>query len=57
VAPFAVLEALGHETAQGRVRRLRHGRYGPVAMPRTTRYRMNRRVLALHARVADLPAA
>lgn len=29
-------------------------RYGPGSMPRATAYRMNQRVLALHARVAEL---
>jgi hypothetical protein len=50
----AVSDALRWEMVHGRVRRVRSGRYGPVSMPRATEHRMNQRVLALHARVAEL---
>jgi hypothetical protein len=50
----SVSDALRWEMAHGRVFRLRRGRYGPASMPRATVYRMNQRVLALHARVAEL---
>jgi hypothetical protein len=50
----SVSDALRWEMVHGRVYRLRRGRYGPASMPRATEYRMNQRVLALHARVAEL---
>jgi hypothetical protein len=50
----AVSDALRWEMVHGRVRRLRRGRYGPMSMPRATEHRISRRVLALHARVAEM---
>ncbi|MGX9791612.1 hypothetical protein [Mycobacterium sp. MMS18-G62] len=50
----SVSDALRWEMAHGRVHRLRRGRYGPASMPRATEYRIHQRVLALHARVAEL---
>jgi hypothetical protein len=50
----AVSDALRWEMVHGRVRRLRRGRYGPVSMPRATEHRISQRVLALHARVAEM---
>ena len=50
----AVNDALRWEMVHGRVRRLRRGRYGPISMPRATEHRINQRVLALHARVAEM---
>ena len=50
----AVSDALRWEMVHGRVRRLRRGRYGPMSMPRATEHRISQRVLALHARVAEM---
>jgi hypothetical protein len=50
----AVSDALRWEMTHGRVRRQARGRYGPLSMPRGTEYRIQQRVLALHARVAAL---
>lgn len=50
----SVSDALRREMAHGRVNRLRRGRYGPASMPRATEHRIHKRVLALHARVADM---
>ena len=50
----AVSDALRWEMTHGRVRRQARGRYGPLSMPRGTDYRIKQRVLALHARVAEL---
>ncbi|GAC1404283.1 MAG: hypothetical protein NVS4B6_07510 [Mycobacterium sp.] len=49
-----VSDALRGEMAHGRVRRLGRGRYGPVSMPRGTEHRIQQRVLALRARVAEM---
>jgi hypothetical protein len=50
----SVSDALRWEMVHGRVRRLRRGRYGPASMPRATGHRIHQRVLALHARVAEM---
>ena len=50
----AVSDALRWEVGQGRVIRLRRGRYRPGSMPRATEHRIHMRVLALHDRVAEL---
>ncbi|MFL6088087.1 MAG: hypothetical protein ACJ74F_33985 [Mycobacterium sp.] len=50
----AVSDALRWEMTHGRVHRLGRGRYGPVSMPRGTEHRISQRVLALHARVAEM---
>lgn len=50
----AVSDALRWEIVHGRVRRLKRGRYGPVVMPRSTEYRIHRRVLALREEAAQL---
>jgi hypothetical protein len=34
--------------------RIRHGRYRPAWMPRSTEYRIRERVLALRAKAAEL---
>jgi hypothetical protein len=49
-----VSDALRWERAHGRVHRLGRGRYGPASMPRATEHRIHARVLALHARVAEM---
>ena len=49
-----VSDALRAEMAHGRVRRLVRGRYGPASMPRGTEHRIQQRVLALQARVAEM---
>ncbi|WP_101950024.1 hypothetical protein [Mycobacterium sp. 3519A] len=53
-ASKAVSEALRREIAQGRVTRLRRGRYLPGYMPRSTEERIYKRVQELHAKVAEL---
>lgn len=55
-ASKAVSDALRCEMTHGRVRRLRRGQYGPVAMPRSTEYRIHNRALALRAEAASLSA-
>lgn len=44
-----VSDALRWEIGRGRVYRVGRGRYGPGYMPRSTEYRIHRRVLALRA--------
>ena len=51
-ASKAVSDALRSDLANGRVRRLKRGLYGPGAMPRSTEYRIHTRVLALRAEAA-----
>ncbi|PRC41928.1 hypothetical protein C6A85_000000113130, partial [Mycobacterium sp. ITM-2017-0098] len=41
-----VSDALRCEVRHGRVRRLRRGRYGPAAMPRSTEHRIHTRAMA-----------
>ncbi|MGV9803594.1 hypothetical protein ACWDTP_36665 [Mycobacterium sp. NPDC003449] len=54
----AISDALRWEMARGRVYRVRHGRYRPGEMPRSTEYRIRERVAELRAAAADLrPAA
>ncbi|WP_036475896.1 hypothetical protein [Mycobacterium sp. URHD0025] len=48
-----ISDALRWEMAHGRVRRVRHGRYRPAEMPRSTEYRIRERVAALRAAAAD----
>ena len=48
-ASKAVSDALRWEVEHGRVHRLGRGRYGPAYIPRSTDYRIHRRVLALRA--------
>ncbi|PRC61020.1 hypothetical protein C6A85_13545, partial [Mycobacterium sp. ITM-2017-0098] len=43
-------DALRCEVRHGRVRRLRRGRYGPAAMPRSTEHRIHTRAMALRAK-------
>jgi hypothetical protein len=50
----AVSDALRCEIAHGRVFRVRHGRYRPAWMPRSTEYRIRERVFALRAAAAEL---
>jgi hypothetical protein len=45
----AVSDALRWEIGRGRVYRLRRGLYGPGSMPRSTEYRILKRVLSLRA--------
>ncbi|HET6736550.1 hypothetical protein [Mycobacterium sp.] len=52
-ASKTVSDALRREIVNGRVRRLRRGRYGPGSMPRATEYRIHRRVLALREEAAE----
>ncbi|WP_006246150.1 hypothetical protein [Mycolicibacterium tusciae] len=52
--PKAVSDALRWEVAQGRVLRMRRGRYCPASMPRATEHRIHMRVLALHDQVAEM---
>jgi hypothetical protein len=47
----AISDALRWEIEHGRVHRLGRGRYGPGYIPRSTDYRIHRRVLALRAAV------
>ena len=47
----AVSDALRWEIEHGRVHRLGRGRYGPGHIPRSTDYRIHRRVLALREAV------
>lgn len=42
-----ISDALRWEIARGRVRRLGWGMYGPAGIPRSTQYRIHKRVLAL----------
>ncbi|WP_052238687.1 hypothetical protein [Mycolicibacterium setense] len=49
----AISDALRWEMAHGRVYRVRHGRYRPAEMPRSTEYRIRERVAALRAAAAD----
>ncbi|WP_135459011.1 hypothetical protein [Mycobacterium sp. DL99] len=53
----AISDALRWEIAHGRVCRVRHGRYRPCGMPRSTEYRIRERVAALRAAAADCAAA
>lgn len=55
-ASKAISDALRWEMNHGRVYRVRHGRYRPAEMPRSTEYRIRNRVLALRAAAADLAA-
>jgi hypothetical protein len=45
----AISDALRWEIEHGRVHRFGRGRYGPGYLPRSTEYRIRRRVLALRA--------
>jgi hypothetical protein len=47
----AISDALRWEIEHGRVHRLGRGRYGPGYIPRSTDYRIHRRVLALRSAV------
>lgn len=42
-----ISDALRWERNYGRVRRMKRGRYGPGEMPRSTEYRIHKRVMAL----------
>lgn len=53
-ASKAVSDALRWEIDHGRVIRFRRGRYRRGEMPRGTEHRIRKRVLALHARVAEM---
>lgn len=52
----AISDALRWEMSHGRVCRVRHGRYRPLEMPRSTEYRIRNRVLELRAQAADQAA-
>jgi hypothetical protein len=52
--PKVVSDALRWEVRRGRVYRRGRGRYGPGWMPRSTEYRIHKRVLALRAEAAEL---
>lgn len=52
----AISDALRWEMNHGRVYRIRHGRYRPAEMPRSTEYRIRNRVLELRAAAADRAA-
>ena len=47
--PKSVSDALRWEQGHGRVLRLGRGTYGPLDMPRSTEYRIHKRVLQLRA--------
>lgn len=53
-APKWVSDALRWEIAHGRVRRLRRGLYGPDEIPRSTKDRIRKRVIALRAEADTL---
>ncbi|OBK33791.1 hypothetical protein A5658_11775 [Mycobacterium sp. 1245111.1] len=46
-----ISDALRWEIEHGRVHRLARGRYGPAYIPRSTDYRIHRRVLSLRSAV------
>lgn len=48
----AISDALRWEREHGRVFRAGRGRYRPASMPRSTEYRIHRRVMALRAQAA-----
>lgn len=48
----AISDALRWEREHGRVFRRGRGRYGPAQVPRSTEYRIHRRVMALRAQAA-----
>jgi hypothetical protein len=50
----SVSDALRWEMRYGRVRRRGRGLYGPGSMPRSTEYRIHKRVLALRAEAENL---
>ncbi|BCI50837.1 hypothetical protein NIIDNTM18_01150 [Mycolicibacterium litorale] len=50
----AVSDALRWEMSHGRVGRSGRGRYRPLEMPRSTEYRIHKRVIALRAEAARL---
>jgi hypothetical protein len=51
--PKLVSDALRWEVKRGRVYRRGRARYGPGWMPRSTEYRIHKRVLALRAEAAE----
>ncbi|HEX2284156.1 MAG TPA: hypothetical protein VHI10_04875 [Mycobacterium sp.] len=53
-ASKTVSDALRREIINGRVRRLKRGRYGPGEMPRATEYRIHKRVMALRDEAAHM---
>jgi hypothetical protein len=55
-ASKTVSDALRREMVNGRVRRLKRGRYGPGSMPRATEYRIHKRVMALREEAAEITA-
>ncbi|OMC34006.1 hypothetical protein A5740_10150 [Mycobacterium sp. GA-1841] len=48
-----ISDALRWEMAHGRVLRIRHGRYRPGEVPRSTEHRIRNRVMELRAAAAD----
>ena len=50
-----VSDALRWEIARGRAVRLGRGRYGPGSIPRSTEWRIRKRVAAIRAAAADRP--
>jgi hypothetical protein len=58
-ASKSVSDALRWEMRYGRVRRIARGRYGPGSMPRSTEYRIHKRVQALRrsGALCNLPAS
>jgi hypothetical protein len=53
-ASKSVSDALRTDVANGRVLRLKRGRYGPGSMPRATEYRIHKRVMALREEAAEI---
>ncbi|MFN3003163.1 hypothetical protein [Mycolicibacterium wolinskyi] len=52
-----VSDALRWEIEHGRVYRIRYGKYRSASMPRSTEYRIGKRVLALRESAAQLSAS
>ncbi|MGV0743628.1 hypothetical protein [Mycolicibacterium sp. XJ870] len=52
----AISDALRWEIVHGRVYRIRYGKYRSASMPRSTEYRINKRVTALREAAAELSA-
>ncbi len=53
-ASKSVSDALRTDVANGRVLRLKRGRYGPGSMPRSTEHRIHSRVMALREEAAEI---
>jgi hypothetical protein len=55
-ASKSVSDALRTDVANGRVLRLKRGRYGPGSMPRSTEHRIHSRVMALREEATEITA-